>query len=177
MIIDIIVFALLVLSLFKGIRNGLILALFSFLAFIIGLAAALKLSAIVAAYLGDTTNISKRWLPVLAFIIVFFIVIFLVRLGAKVIEGALRLAMLGWLNKIGGFIFYVLLYLFIFSILLFYAQELNIIKPETAQGSVTYPYIHPFAPKLMEWLGDILPFLKNIFTELELFFDKIAKKG
>src|SRR3954467_3587340 len=106
MIIDIITLVLLVLAIFKGIRNGLVLAIFSFLAFIIGLAAAMKLSAVVAGYLGTNTSISQRWLPVLAFAIVFFIVVFLVRLGAKAIEGALKLVMLGWLNKLGGIIFY-----------------------------------------------------------------------
>ena len=138
MIIDIIVFFLLVLALFKGWRNGLVLAIFSFLSFIIGLAAALKLSAVVAGYLGDNTSISQRWLPVLAFVLVFFLVVLLVRLGAKAIEGVLQLATLGWLNKLGGIIFYGLLYLFIFSVLLFYAQQLNIIKPQTADVSVTY---------------------------------------
>src|SRR2546423_540560 len=100
MLIDIIALVLLILSLFKGLRKGLIIAIFSFLAFIIGLAAALKLSAIVADYLGSSTNISHRWLPVLAFIAVFIIVALLVRLGAKMLEGVIAMAMLGWLNRI-----------------------------------------------------------------------------
>ena len=111
MIIDIIVIVLFVLAIFKGLRNGLVLAIFSFLAFFVGLAAALKLSTVVADYLGANTNIAQRWLPFLAFIIVFILVLFLVRLAAKAIEGALKIVMLGWLNKIGGIVFYSLLYL------------------------------------------------------------------
>ena len=86
MILDIISFILLLLALFKGLRKGLIVALFSFVAFFIGLAAALKLSSIVAEYLGRSVNVSGKWLPFMAFAIVFFIVILLVRLGAKMIE-------------------------------------------------------------------------------------------
>jgi membrane protein required for colicin V production len=177
MIIDIIFVALMVLAVFKGLRNGLVVALFSFLAFIIGLAAAMKLSVVVAEYLADNTNISQKWLPVLAFIIVFFFVVLLVRLGAKAIEGALRMVMLGWLNKIGGIIFYALLYLFIFSILLFYAQQLKIIKPQVAEVSASFKYIYPLAPKVMDWLGAVLPFFRDMFASLESFFGKLSQKS
>jgi membrane protein required for colicin V production len=177
MFIDIIAVGLLVLSIIKGLRNGLVVAIFSLLAFIIGLSAALKLSAVVADYLGSNTNISQRWLPILAFALVFFVVVLLVRLGAKAIEGGLRMAMLGWLNKLGGIVFYAVLYFFIFSIVLFYATQLNIIKPETIQTSSSYPLIYPIAPVIMDALGNILPFFKDMFAELENFFGSLSEKG
>jgi membrane protein required for colicin V production len=177
MFIDIIAVGLLVLSIIKGFRNGLVVAIFSLLAFIIGLAAALKLSAVVADYLGNDTNISQRWLPILAFALVFFVVVLLVRLGAKAIEGGLRMAMLGWLNKLGGIVFYAVLYFFIFSIVLFYATQLNIIKPETIQTSASYPLIYPIAPVIMDALGSILPFFKDMFAELENFFGSLSEKA
>jgi len=86
MFIDIIVVVLLVIAIFKGISKGLIIGIFSFLAVIIGLAAAIKLSAVAASYLGDNVNISQRWLPVIAFAVVFIVVILLVRLGAKALK-------------------------------------------------------------------------------------------
>lgn len=177
MFIDFIAIGLIILSIIKGFRNGLVVAVFSLLAFIIGLAAALKLSAVVAEYLGTNTNISQRWLPILAFAIVLFVVVLLVRLGAKAIERGLRMVMLGWLNKLGGMVFYFLLYFFVFSILLFYATQLHIIKPETVQTSVTYPIIYPMAPVVMDALGSIIPFFKNMFAELEDFFDHLSRKA
>ncbi|HTM92515.1 MAG TPA: CvpA family protein, partial [Flavisolibacter sp.] len=71
MLIDFIAIGLVVLAIIKGFRNGLVVAVFSLLAFVIGLAAALKFSAVVAEYLATGTNISQRWLPILAFAIVF----------------------------------------------------------------------------------------------------------
>lgn len=177
MIIDIIAIILLVMGIFKGLKKGFVLAVFSLLAFIIGLTAAIKLSSVVADYLGENVNISQRWLPVLAFALVFIAVVFLVRLGAKAIEGVLRVAMLGWLNKIGGAILYVILYLFIFSVLLFYLEELHIIKPETIRSSNTYSYIKPLAPTIMDSLGSVIPFFKDMFAELEDFFDNLSKKN
>ncbi len=174
-IIDIIVFALIFIGVIKGMRNGLVLGIFSVLAFIVGLAAAIKLSAVVAEQLEASTNLSQRWLPVLAFALVFVLVVFLVRLGAKLIEGALKMAMLGWLNKLGGIILYVLLYLLIFSVLLFYAEQLNLIKPATAEVSLTYPIIYPMAPEVIGALGTVLPFFRDMFAELEAFFDGLAR--
>lgn len=174
MFIDFIAIALIVIAIVKGLRKGLVVAIFSLLAFFIGLAAALKLSAIAAEYLGANTTISQRWLPILAFTIVFFIVVFLVRLGAKAIEGILGMAMLGWLNKLGGVLFYFILYFFIYSIVLFYATQLKIIKQETIQTSNTYPFIYPAAQVLMDTLGSVIPVFRNMFGQLEDFFGRFS---
>jgi membrane protein required for colicin V production len=175
--IDIIVLGLLLLAIFKGLRKGLVLAVFSFLAFVIGLAAALKLSAIVAHYLAESTNVSARWLPVLAFVLVFVAVLLLVRLGAKLIEGALQLVLLGWLNRIGGVLFFALLYLFLFSILLFWADNLHLLRPTLKEASVTWPWLQPLAPKIIGWLGAVLPFFRDLFGQLSEFFGGVAQKA
>ncbi len=177
MFLDIIVLVLVVVAIFKGLSNGLIVALFSFIAFIVGLAAALKLSSIVADYIGSSINISARVLPVLAFFAVFFIVVLLIKLGARLIEKVLQLSMLGWLNRLGGVVFYILIYLFICSIVLFYAEQLHIIKPETAQASVAYPYLQPMAPKIINTIGIILPVFKNMFAELLHFFQNVGQRS
>jgi len=177
MFIDIIAIVLIVLSIIKGFQKGLVVAIFSLLAFIIGLAAAIKLSSAVAAYLGANTSVSHRWLPIIAFVVVFFIVALLVRLGAKMIEGALLMATLGWANKLGGILFYFLLYFFVFSIVLFYCAQLHLIKPETIQTSATYPIIYPMAPVILDGLGTVVPIFKNMFGQLENFFDNLSKKA
>jgi membrane protein required for colicin V production len=177
MLIDVIAFMLLLLAMYKGFSKGLIIAVFSFLAFIIGLAAALKLSAAAAAYIGSTVNISQRWLPVLAFIGVFIIVALLIRVGAKMLEGMVTVAMLGWLNRLGGMVFYVLIYFFIYSIVLFYADQLKIIKPESAKASIVYPYLRPMAPCIMKGIGVVIPAFKNMFQQLLQFFDGVSEKN
>jgi membrane protein required for colicin V production len=48
MVIDAIFIVLMILAVIKGFRNGLIVAVFSFLGIIIGLAAAMKFSTVVA---------------------------------------------------------------------------------------------------------------------------------
>jgi membrane protein required for colicin V production len=54
-------------------------AIFSFIAIIIGVAAAMKLSFIVTGWLQEFFNTGKQWLPILSFLIVFIGVVLLIR--------------------------------------------------------------------------------------------------
>lgn len=174
MIIDIIFLLLLVLAVIKGISRGFIVAVFSFFAIIIGVAAAMKLSYIVAEWLQHSININGKWLPILSFIIVLLAVILLVRWVANLIQAAINIAMLGWLNKLGGIILYLFIYLFIYSIFLFYLTKMNFIKLETIKASHAYPLFEPFGQKAIDIVSKVIPVFNNIFQQLSGFFENIA---
>lgn len=165
-----------IIAIIKGYQKGLIIAIFSIIAFILGLAAALKLSTVVAAYLQDSTNISVKWLPFIAFALVFFLVVILVKLGAKLIEKAFQVVLLGWLNRIGGVVVYAVLYTVILSILIFYAEKLQFLQPSTLESSLTYGFIRPWGLKLMDNFGELIPLFKNMFTDLGDFFNSLSNK-
>jgi membrane protein required for colicin V production len=176
MLIDFAFAALLILAVIKGYQKGLILAIFSILAFIIGLAAALKLSTVVAAYLKDSLSVSAKWLPFIAFALIFLLVVLLVRLGAKLIEKTFQAVMLGWANRIGGILLYAALYLIILSIFIFYAEKLQLLRQATIQSSVTYKFIQPWGPKIMDNIGSLIPLFKDMFTQLGDFFNSLSNK-
>lgn len=175
MILDIIFAVIIVLAIIKGYQRGLIVGLFSLVAVIIGLAAAMKLSAVVAGYIGNAVKISEQWLPVISFAVVFMIVVLLIRLGANAIERAVEVVMLGWINKIGGIILYAAIYIIVFSILLFYAEQLKLLQPETTGESVTYSFVQPWGPKAINAIGSVIPFFKDMFEDLKNFFGGISK--
>jgi membrane protein required for colicin V production len=164
--IDIIFAILLIVAIIKGLRKGLVVALFSIIAYIIGLAAALKLSAVVPG----------KWLPVLSFALVFLVVVILVNWGGKFIEKSFEMVFLGWANKLAGAVLYVALYTIILSIILFYAEKINLLQPHTFTQSAMYPYIKPWGPVVIDSFGKIIPVFKDMFTNLESFFENIAGK-
>jgi len=176
MILDLIVAVILVIAIIKGFQRGLIVGVFSFVAVLVGLAAAIKLSVVVAEHLGKSVNISGRWLPVISFLLVFIIVVLLVRLGANFIQRTAEAAMLGWINRLGGILLYVAIYIAVLSVLLFYAEQIHLIKQEAMNQSATYSIIRPVGPKAVDAFGSIVPFFKNMFIELERFFDGISRK-
>lgn len=174
--IDLLFMVTLGLAVWKGYRKGLVVALFSLLAFIIGLAAAIKLSAVAVVYLKAHTTIQASWLPVIAFLAVFISVVVIINLGARLIESSLEMVQLGWANKIGGILFYVLLYCLLFSVFLFYAEKIGLFREAATSSSVVYPVIRPWAPLLIHGLSQFLPFLQDSFHELEDFFAGVSDK-
>jgi membrane protein required for colicin V production len=175
MLLDILTLILLAIALIKGYRKGLVLASFSFVGIFIGLAAAVKFSAVVAGWLKSYTHIAYGWIPFLAFLIILIAVWILVRIASKLIESSLELVMLGWLNRLAGILLYALLYACIFSVVLFYADKLHLLKPYMINDSQSYAYIKPIGPKFMELFEKVLPILKGAFHELAVFFERLNK--
>ena len=177
MIIDIILLILFIMAILKGYSKGFIVAIFSFLAFFIGLAAAIKLSVVVSGWLLQHTNLQKTWLPFLSFIIVMVGVFILIRWIASLVQASAETLFLGWLNRLAGIVLYVLIYLFIFSVALFYLVQMGILKPETTASSRFYTYIEPLGPVAINAFGKVIPIFKDMFIGLEHFFETAAHKA
>ena len=172
--IDIVFLILLLMAIFKGLQRGLIVAIFSLLALMAGLAAAIKLSAVVADYLKQNTHLPSKWLPALAFLLVFIIVILLARWAAAMIKAAINFALLGWVDKIGGVLLYAFIYITVYSIILFYAANLNLISQNARASSIVYSSVEPWGPIVINSFGKFIPFFKNMFSDLENFFAHLA---
>lgn len=176
MIIDSAFFILMIIAVFKGFSKGIVVGIFSLIAFIIGLAAALKLSAVIAHHLQESSGITARWLPLIAFALVFLVVVLLVHLGAKIIRKMVSLAMLGWLDRLAGIGLYIIIYTIIFSVLLFFAEKMTLLKPETIKASKVYDYVAPWGPAVIDNLGKIIPVFKDLFLQLQSFFQNLGDK-
>lgn len=175
MSIDVLFIILLAMAAFKGYSRGLIVSIFSFVAVVLGLAAALKLSAVVANWLTNHINVGTQWLPILSFAIVFIAIVWLTRLAANMLEKTIEFALMGWVNKIGGIVLYLMIYTIVLSVVLFYVTKIQLIKAETLSASQFYPFIEPWGPKAISAIGTVIPFVKDVFGQLGLFFDQVAK--
>jgi membrane protein required for colicin V production len=177
MIIDLAFLGMLLFAIIKGLQKGLIIGLFSLIAFIVGLAAALKLSSVVAAYLDNSTNISSKWLPVISFMLVFILVVALVNLGARLLEKTAEAMMLGAVNKIGGIFFYLFLETVIFSVILFFFVQLKWVSEQTIASSKVYPYVQPIGPWVINGIGSVFPMFEGLFKDLQQFFEGLSEKA
>ncbi len=175
MAIDILFAVILAFAIYKGFTRGLIVAVFSLVAFVLGMAAALKLSAVLAARL-EQSGMHVRWWPVICFIVIFLAVVILVRIGAAALEKMVQWSMLGWVNRLGGILLYAVVYTIIYSILLWLANQLYWLSPGLKTQSVVYPYIEGIGPKVISQMGRILPVFQDVFAELEAFFEKAARE-
>jgi membrane protein required for colicin V production len=173
--IDLIFYILLLLALIQGWRKGLILGLFSLVCGLVGLAAAVKLSAIVAVHMKSVLHLTSRWLPVFAFVLVFVLVLLIIRWTGRLLGKLLDLVLLGWLNKLGGILLYILLYLSVYSVLLFYGTHTPFISQRAREGSHYYSMIAPLGPAVIHFITGFIPYGHDMFAALEGFFDQVAR--
>lgn len=176
MIIDVAFLIVMAIAIFKGFTKGFVVGIFSFFAFIIGLAAALKLSAVTAHYFHDSTGVNTKWLPVVSFALVFIVVVLLVNIGARIIKKTISLAMLGWVDRIAGIVLYLIIYTIIFSVILFFAEKTEFLKPATVKVSKVYNFVGPWGPAVIGHLGKIVPIFKDLFVQLQSFFQNLGDK-
>ena len=175
MLIDVVFMLLMALALFKGFRRGFIVAIFSLFAIIIGLAAALKLSAVVAGFLQENMQVSGKWLAVLSFVLVFAGIVLLVQWAAILLKKSAGILLLGWLDTLGGILLYAVMYIMIYSVVLFYAMQVQLISPATADQSNTYAFVKPWGPWTINGIGKVIPVFSNLFAQLSQFFGGVSQ--
>lgn len=174
--IDIVFAIILVIAIYKGYSRGLIIAVFSFVAVTLGLAAALKLTTVAVLYAQQHWDVHTRWLPVICFIALLLGVVLLVRLGATLLQKLVEVAMMGWLNKLGGILLYSTIFIMVYSVLLWIANQLYWLSPEIKMQSVVYPYIEHLGPAVIDGVGKLIPVFKDMFASLQSFFDTAARE-
>ncbi|MFI5172970.1 MAG: CvpA family protein [Chitinophagales bacterium] len=177
MIIDIIYGIVLLLAFIYGFSRGLIQSIVSLIAIIIGIMAAVYLSNISAITLDRWFNISSKYLPIISFLVVFLLIYLLFRLAAKGMEGLFKALKLNFINKFAGAIVWVVIWTLLYSTLLFYANNMQLLPLDTKAESVVYEKIEPLAPETIETIGKIIPPVKNIFNSLQQWFMELENKA
>lgn len=176
MVLDVIGILFIALFFIRGYMKGFIIAAFSLLAILLGIICALKLSHLLAVFLFDKGIVTSGWAQLVSYVVIFIGVVLLVRLIAKAIETALKIAMLGLVNKLIGGLLYAFMAAVIWSSLLWIGNQMHLITPETIAASKTYSWLAPMAPWVLEHIGSVLPFAKNVFTDLQHFFHSVNQK-
>lgn len=176
MILDIIGIALIILLFARGYRKGIIVAAFSLLGMILGVICAMKLSGKLAAWLMGKGIVTSSWGLIVSYLILFFGVVLLLRLGARILERSARAVWLGGINKLTGGILYALIGAFVWSTCLWIGNHAHLFTPEILTQSRTYDYYAPIAPWVFANVGAVLPFAKNILGDLQGLFDQVNQK-
>ncbi|HET7179047.1 MAG TPA: CvpA family protein [Chryseosolibacter sp.] len=149
----------------SGYRQGFLMELFSFAALLLGILGAFKLLGYAMIFLDDQFNISKTILPYVAFAAVFIAIVISVRLIGKLIKMSIDKTLLGSLDKAAGAVLGLLKASFLLSVALWIVHSLNLQLPSAwTTDSWLLPRVESFAPQVAVWLGQYVPFFRDIFT-------------
>lgn len=173
MLLDIIAVVLIGFGFYRGFTKGFVLSIFSFIAWILGLIAALRLTDVGSAHLRDWTDSKSPWIPIISFIVIFLAVVVLVILFAKLIDGIITVAQLGLWNKLAGGMLEVLIFVLVMSIMVWMFNHGGFISPEVKAESKLFGIIEPIAPTVFAWLGKNVPALDNLLDNLKPYFRQL----
>ena len=160
-ILDFILLALIAVAAFSGFREGLLKEVFSLLAFIIGILAALKLMHFGVDILSETFNLSGVWLPFAGFMLIFSGVIILTRWVGNVLSKLIHATPLGVLDKIGGAALSLVKWAFGISTILWILNAFDIAVP-FRENSLLYPYVESFSMLVLDWVSALAPFANDL---------------
>lgn len=171
--IDIILMVLLGLGAVKGYIKGFIVEIFSLVAFFMGLFIAIEFTTPIAIkYFGDHT-----WFHVISialFLAIFLIIIIVINLLAKAIKKGLDLTFFGTFDNVFGAILGVVKWALILSVVLWLFRAVGLTLPKKyVENSFIFPIVAAVGPTVFEWVGEILPFFKDIFDSM----DRFERKG
>lgn len=155
---------------YKGFVKGFVIEVASFIALGLGAWGGLKFSYLSAEYLSKAFDVAENIMPLISFSVVFILIVIVVFLLAKLLQGVLKKAALGFINKLLGLTFGCLKFAFILSIILnlvnVFNNEVEFIKPEQKQSSFLYEPIEKVAQLIIPGIKDLKLDTSKITEEL-----------
>lgn len=152
-VLDIIIGIILIVFAVKGLVKGVINEVVSLIAIVIGLYGAFYCSDITANYLKDIIDIKPEYLSTVALLITFALLVVAVVLIGKLLSKILESLSLGWIDKLGGFLFGLLKGSLLVSLLILLLNVLNIgsiIPQDQRDGSMLYGHVEKVAPYIYQ---------------------------
>lgn len=170
--IDIAFLIVMVYGVYKGISQGFIASVITFVRFALAIIIALRFSFIPAHVLQTLFGLPKMYAPLLGFLIMLIVAMALLYLLGEILEFFVKTAHLGSFNKAGGIALWVFILTFLFSSMLLLGED--IIPSGVTATSVVYPYVEPISDIVTCKLGFVTPAIAQIFESLQLLITDLA---
>ncbi|MDO4736815.1 MAG: CvpA family protein [Bacteroidia bacterium] len=156
--LDIIILAIIAAYAIWGLYKGFISQIVSILAIIAGVWCAFKFSAFLGVHLKDWFSLTweQSSINIAAFAIILVFVIIISNIIGKGIEKIFSFALLGWLNRLLGFVFAAFKVTLILSLLTTLITKINnhadLVPKEYFNNSQTFEWLNSFADKIFPYL-------------------------
>jgi len=158
-VIDIVLGALLLFGLIRGLSKGLFVEVASLVALIAGVYGAIHFSHFATDFLESRVDWDEKYINIASFAITFIIIVFAISLAGKALTKLADFAALGVLNKLLGGIFGFLKIGLILSVILMVFSTMNksipFVDDEDIEESVLYEHVRSLAPMIFPNIIDI----------------------
>ena len=170
--IDIIILIPLALGAIGGFRKGFILEIVSLVALILAVIGGFHFLHWGISVLTENFQLSGKFLPFLAFLMIFVGIILLINAIGKLLQKIVQMVFLGGVDKIAGAVLGALKFVFFFSIIIWVFQVFGIELPQHLQDdSYLYPYITAVAPATVELFSFVIPATSDLLDNISELLD------
>ena len=162
-ILDIIILLIIAASAIFGVFKGFVRQLVSIASLVLGIWCAGKFTGYLSTYIKDwlSLEMSQQTLHIILFIVIFILAVVIAHFLGKGVEGMIKLTMLGWLNRLLGFLFGAAKAIIILSVVVCAINWLNgtfhLIPEDFLAKSRGYALLSDFAK-------EFFPFLQKYFS-------------
>jgi membrane protein required for colicin V production len=140
--LDILLLVPLLIGAWKGFRNGLIIELFTLLALLVGIYAAIHFSDYAATILETNFDSTGKYASIVSFILTFLVVGAMVFFLGKALEKVISVVQLSAMNKFAGIVFGVTKMMFVSSVIVIILESIDqqnsFISKELKESSILY---------------------------------------
>jgi membrane protein required for colicin V production len=151
-IIDIVLGALLLFGIIRGVLKGLFVEVASLVALILGVYGAIHFSYFASGFLESKVDWNEKTINIVAFAVTFVIIVLVISFAGKALTKLADFAALGILNKLLGGVFGALKIGLILSVLLIVFNKMNNTLPfmekEDLEDSMLYQPVKSIAPMI-----------------------------
>lgn len=164
---DIILIIFLAIGAYEGFKEGLFVGLISFVAFVVALMLAFHLMHWGAGMLSEQLKDSSFMFPFVAFLLIFFGALLIVRGLAFLVKKSLDITILGTLDDVAGGFLGVFKGLLMLSFFIWVIESFEFsFLSDWTENSKTYGFVQPVAPWIISWIGPIAPIFQDTIDKI-----------
>ena len=154
----------------KGLRKGLIIEVVTLLAFVVGIYGAMHFSDFTAERLVEYIEVNPKYIDTVAFVLTFILLVIIVNLIGRAVSKLVQTLNLGFLDRLGGFLFGVAKGVLLCSVMVMIINNLQLmglVKEEVKKDSRLYPYVEQTVPYVYEGFDLVKETIKDNLPEEE----------
>lgn len=177
MIIDAIFFLVVLFGFYYGFSRGIIRTVLYTVSLLFGFVIAVRFAPAATQFLTTVFNYESPMMYLLGFILCLGVTIMAIQMLAKGMESVLQSANINVINKFFGGVVMAGIFLFFYSILVWFANKSHLIEDQTKQESATYSLLENYPQEVKQIWNNIQPSLADFWEDSVEFIDKMEEKS
>jgi len=175
MAIDIIFVITMLYGFYLGFSRGIIKTVFTVLSIIFGLMAAFKFAPAMTDFLESASGNNNPLMLIAGFLLSFVLMMMLIRMIARGLEGILKTANINIINQLAGGILLSGVLILLYSVILWFGDQATLINKDAKSKSMTYLYLEKFPSQAKTIAYKVQPVFQDFWNQSLDMMDRLEE--